>query len=38
VEVLDHGIQVKALELFGIIELLVHWIGQGRVLVQDLQV
>ncbi len=37
-EVLDHGIQVEALEFFRIIELLVHRIGQGGVLVQDLQV
>ncbi len=37
-EVLDHGIQVEALELFRVIELLVHRIGQGGVLVQDLQV
>ena len=37
-EILDHGIQVEALELLGVIERLAHGIGQGRVLVQDLQV
>src|SRR5258706_6936896 len=36
-EVFDHGIQVEALEFFSIIELLVHGIGQGGVLVQDLR-
>ena len=37
-EVLDHGIEIEALEFLRIIELLVHGIGQGGVLVQDLQV
>jgi hypothetical protein len=37
-EVLDHGIQVEALELLGVIEALAHGIGQLRVLVQDLQI
>ena len=37
-EVLDHGIQVEALELLGVVERLVHGIGQWGVLVQDLQV
>jgi hypothetical protein len=32
-EILDHGIQVEALELFRVIELLVHRVGQRRVLV-----
>ena len=36
-KVLDHGIQIEALELFRVIEFLVHGIGQGRVLVQDVQ-
>src|SRR6266542_664372 len=36
-KVLDHGIQVEALEFFRVIELLAHWIGERRVLVQDLQ-
>ena len=34
-EVPDHGIQVEALEFLGIIELVVHRIGQGGVLVQN---
>jgi len=37
-EVLDHGIQVEALEFFSIIELLAHRIGQEGVLAQDSQV
>jgi hypothetical protein len=37
-EVLDHGIQVEALELARVIELLVHRVGQRGVLVQDLKV
>ena len=37
-QVLDHGIQVEALELFRVIELLTHRIGQRGMLVQDLQV
>jgi hypothetical protein len=36
-EVFDHRVQVEALELVGIVELLVHRIGQRGVLVQDLQ-
>src|ERR1019366_2669119 len=36
-EVLDHGIQVEALEFLGIIERLVHRIGQRGVLVQDVE-
>ena len=38
VQVLDHGIQIEALELFRVVELLVHRIGQRRVLVQDVEV
>ena len=37
-QVLDHGIQVETLEFLGVVELLAHRIGQGGVLVQDLQV
>jgi hypothetical protein len=37
-EVLDHCLQVEALEFFGIMELLAHGIGQRRVLAQDPQV
>ena len=37
-KVLDHGIQVEALEFFRVIELLAHGIGQRGVLVQDVQV
>ena len=37
-EVLDHGIQVEALELLGVVERLAHGIGQRGVLVQDLEV
>jgi hypothetical protein len=37
-QVLDYGLQVKSLEFLGIIEFLVHRIGQGRILVKDLQV
>ena len=37
-EVPDHGIQVEALKLFGVIECLAHGIGKWRVLVQDLEV
>ena len=33
-QVLDHGIQVEALELLGIVERLAHGIEQGRVLVE----
>ena len=37
-QILDHGIQVESLELFRVIELLAHRIGQRGMLVQDLQV
>ena len=37
-KVLDHGIQVEALEFPGVIERLAHRIGQGGVLVEDLEV
>jgi hypothetical protein len=37
-QVLDHRIQVKALEFLSVIELLAHGIWQGGVLVQDPQV
>src|SRR5471030_154539 len=37
-QVLDHGVQIEALELLGVVERLSHRIGQGRVLVQNLQV
>src|ERR1700722_7835464 len=37
-QVLDHGIQVKALELLGVIERLAHGVGKRLVLVQDLEV
>jgi hypothetical protein len=37
-QVLDHGGQVEALELLGVVELLAHRIGQGRVPVKDLNV
>ena len=36
-EVLDHGIQVEALELLGVVERLAHGVGLGGVLVQDVQ-
>jgi len=29
-EVLNHGIQVEALELLGVVELLAHGIGRGE--------
>ena len=38
VKILDHGIQVEALEFLGVIELLAHRIGEGGVLVEDLKV
>ncbi len=38
IDVLLQGIQVECLELLGVVELLAHRIGQGRVLVEDLQV
>src|SRR5882762_4617855 len=37
-KVLYDGIQVEALEFFGVVEVLVHGIGQRGVLVQDLQI
>ncbi len=37
-QVLDHGIEVEALEFLRIVERLVHWIGQGGVLVENLHV
>ncbi len=33
-QVLDHGIQVQASELFGVVERLAHWVGLGGVLVK----
>jgi hypothetical protein len=33
VKVLDHGVEVEALKLLGVVELLPHWIGLGGVLV-----
>ena len=38
VQVLDHGIEVEALEFLGVVERLAHRIGQAGVLVEDLQV
>ena len=38
VKVLDHGVQVEALELLGVVERLAHRIGQGGVLVENLKV
>ena len=37
-EVLNHGIQIKAFELFGVIEFLAHRIRQRGVLMQNSQV
>ena len=37
-QVLDHGIQVEALEFLGVVERLAHRIGQGGVLVENLKV
>ena len=37
-QVLDHGVQIEALELLSVVERLSHRIGEGRVLVQNLQV
>src|SRR5262252_9136901 len=37
-EVLDDGVKVEGLELLGVVELLVHRIGQGRVPVKNFQV
>ena len=36
-QVLLHGVQVELLELFGVVEVLVHRVDQGRVLAQDAQ-
>src|SRR5256885_722754 len=38
VQVLDHGLQVEALEFLGVVERLVHRVGQGGVMVQNLNV
>ena len=38
IDVLFQGIQVKRLELLCVVEVLAHRIGQGRVLVENLQV
>ena len=37
-EILDHGIQVEALEFLGVVERLAHRIGQAGVLVENLKV
>ena len=37
-QVLDHGVEVEALELLGVVERLAHRIGQGGVLVENLNV
>ncbi len=37
-QVLDHGVEVEALELLGVVERLAHRIGQAGLLVQDLNV
>ncbi len=37
-QILDHGTQVEALELLGIVERLAHWIGQRGMLVENLKV
>ena len=37
-EVLDHGVEVEALEFLGVVERLAHRIGQGGVLVENLKV
>src|SRR5262245_21852142 len=37
-EVLDHGLQVEALELLGVVERLAHWIGQSGVPMETLEV
>ena len=38
VQVLDHRIEVEALEFLGVVERLAHRIGQGGVLVENLKV
>ena len=37
-EVLDHGVEVEALEFLGVVERLAHRIGQGRALMETLKV
>ena len=37
-QVLDHRVQIEALELLSVVELLVHGIVQRRVLVQEVQI
>ena len=37
-KVLDHGVEVEALEFLGVVELLAHRIGQGGVLMKDLKI
>src|SRR5262245_47548621 len=37
-EVLDHGLQVEGLEFFGVVERLAHRVGEGGVLVENLNV
>ena len=37
-KVLDHSIQIEALEFLGVIERFAHRIGQGGVLVENLKV
>jgi hypothetical protein len=32
-EILLHGLQVETIELFGVIEILAHWISLGGMLV-----
>ena len=38
IDVLLQSIQVKCLELLSVVEIRPHWIGLGRVLVENLQV
>jgi hypothetical protein len=37
-QILDHCVEIEALEFLGVVELLAHRIGQGRVLVKNTQV
>src|SRR6185312_851134 len=37
-QVLDHGIEVECLELFGVVEILAHRIGQRRIAMEHLDV
>src|SRR5262249_30610679 len=37
-EALDHGLQVEALEFLGVVERLTHRVGEGGVLVENLNV